>query len=102
MNWRYPVALLLYWTTQQTYQFIQQSIMTRDMRKEGGWKTLIPWGKKDAKKPGKPAASRPPQPQVRPTPAVAGGPSLESIQARRDLDEKRRRRRNRKKKKRRR
>lgn len=102
---RYPAALLLYWTTQQAYQFVQQTIMTRDVRKQKGgfWKSLsisasasTPTPKKTDRTP----TSRPQQ-QLRPAAAMAGGGSetLDSMQARRDLEEKRRRRRNNKKKK---
>ena len=104
---RFPTALLLYWTTQQLYQFIQQSIMTRDMRKEGGgWKSLLSSLSSSATGSKSKAAPKTPRPQerLRPAAAVAGGGSqaLQDLSARRDLEEKRRRRRNRKKKKRRR
>jgi YidC/Oxa1 family membrane protein insertase len=100
---RYPAALLLYWTTQQLYQFVQQTLMTRDMREGSGWRSLFPslsLGERSDKKP----AARAQQKQLRPAVAAAGGApaSLEQVSARRDLEEKRRRRRNRKKKKRRR
>jgi YidC/Oxa1 family membrane protein insertase len=102
---RFPTALLLYWTTQQLYQFVQQSIMTRDMRREsGGWLAMLPW-KSSSKTKSSGKAKREPQrsqERVRPTPAVAtaGAPtSMQNLQARRDLEDKRRRRRNNKKKK---
>lgn len=99
---RFPVALLLYWTTQQLYQFIQQSIMTRDMRKQGGgWKSLITSITSSSKSKSAPKKTVTPRTQerLRPAAAVASGGSAELMQARRDLEEKRRRRRSRNKKK---
>ncbi len=98
---RYPVALLLYWTVQQAYQFVQQTVMTRDMRKEKGgfWKSLSLNSTTAAKKTPKQTVARP-QAALRPAAAVAGGGSSAfDVQSRRDLEEKRRRRRNNKKKK---
>jgi membrane protein insertase Oxa1/YidC/SpoIIIJ len=102
---RYPAALLLYWTVQQAYQFVQQTVMTRDIRKEkGGFLkslSLSSGGSSAAKKPERKPSTPRPQQQLRPAAAVAGGgtAALDSMQARRDLEEKRRRRRNNKKKK---
>jgi YidC/Oxa1 family membrane protein insertase len=99
---RYPVALLLYWTTQQAYQFVQQTIMTRDTRraKGGFWKSFSSGATAITKKTVKEPKARP-QPRLRPAAAVASGGSaaIEAMQSRRDLEEKRRRRRNNKKKK---
>jgi YidC/Oxa1 family membrane protein insertase len=103
---RFPTALLLYWTTQQLYQFVQQSIMTRDMRKEtGGLRQsfMSLFSSSASSKPARKSSTPRTQERLRPAAAVAGGGSADlSMQARRDLEEKRRRRRNRKKKKRRR
>ena len=98
---RYPVALLLYWTVQQAYQFVQQTVMTRDMRKEKGgfWKSFSSGATTVTKKAAKQSTPRPQaKPALRPAAAVAGGASFD-LQSRRDLEEKRRRRRNNKKKK---
>ncbi len=101
---RYPAALLLYWATQQLYQFVQQTVMTRDMRKEsgGGWRSIIP-GLQQKRSNTKTRTPRP-EKQLRPAVAVPSGASspTENFTSRRDLEEKRRRRRSRKKKKRRR
>jgi membrane protein insertase Oxa1/YidC/SpoIIIJ len=114
---RYPAALMLYWTTQTVYQWVQQLIMTRDQR-EKGWRGILgiksPEQKRTGgKKPGGPAPQRE-KPQVKapvsrpePEPAVAmaGGGSksgFDALASRRDLEEKRQRRRRNKKKRRRR
>jgi YidC/Oxa1 family membrane protein insertase len=97
-----PAALLLYYTTQTLYQFVQQLVMTRDMRKPGsGWRGLLgltPPGKAGAKQ-----ARREEKPQVKtPSPAPAErqvAPSFDALAARRTLDEKRDARRRRRKKK---
>jgi YidC/Oxa1 family membrane protein insertase len=117
---RYPAALMLYWTTQTVYQWVQQLIMTREQR-EKGWRGILgikseDSGRSGAKKKGGGGGQRPPKPekpQVKqeirtpePAPAVAmaGGAkgSFDALASRRDLEEKRQRRRRNKKKRRRR
>jgi YidC/Oxa1 family membrane protein insertase len=122
---RYPAALMLYWTTQTVYQYVQQLIMTRDQR-EKGWRAILGLKSADSartpkRKADRGAAQRAPKqekPQVRrpmpadevrtpePTPAVAmaggGKSSFDALASRRDLEEKRQRRRRNKKKRRRR
>ena len=117
---RYPAALMLYWTTQTVYQWVQQLIMTRDQR-EPGWRGILGIKSADSGKGGKvkgrprdgqrPKNQEKPQvrPEVRapePAPAVAmaggGKPSFDALASRRDLEEKRQRRRRNKKKRRRR
>jgi YidC/Oxa1 family membrane protein insertase len=119
----YPAALMLYWTTQQVYQYVQQLVMTRDQRVKG-WRGLLgitaqDAGKSGGKKGTRPGAKRGGQapaprekPQVRepisaPEPAVAmaggsKGGAFDALASRRDLEEKRQRRRRNKKKRRRR
>jgi membrane protein insertase Oxa1/YidC/SpoIIIJ len=117
---RYPAALMLYWTTQTVYQYVQQLIMTRDQR-EKGWRGILgiksadskPGPKRKADRGAAQRAQKQEKPQVRPdvrtpepTPAVAmaggGKSSFDALAARRDLEEKRQRRRRSKKKRRRR
>ena len=117
----YPAALMLYWTTQTVYQYVQQLIMTRDQR-EKGWRGILGIKSPDARgqgpKKSRNGAQRPapkkekPQvkPEVRapepkePAVAMAGGTkgSYDALASRRDLEEKRQRRRRNKKKRRRR
>ena len=116
----YPAALMLYWTTQTVYQYVQQLVMTRDQR-EKGWRGILgiksPETAGKGSKKGRGGQQRPApkkeKPQVRPevrapepTPAVAmaGGAkgSFDALATRRDLEEKRQRRRRNKKKRRRR
>jgi YidC/Oxa1 family membrane protein insertase len=116
----YPAALMLYWTTQTVYQFVQQLVMTREQR-ERGWRGVLGIKSAEAKRQGARKGARGQQrpapkkekPQVRPevrapepTPAVAmaGGAkgSFDALASRRDLEEKRQRRRRNKKKRRRR
>jgi YidC/Oxa1 family membrane protein insertase len=117
----YPAALMLYWTTQTVYQYVQQLVMTRDQR-EKGWRGILGIKQPDTGRPGAKRKSgggvpqRPPKqekPQVKPevrapepAPAVAmaGGAkgSFDALASRRDLEEKRQRRRRNKKKRRRR
>jgi YidC/Oxa1 family membrane protein insertase len=120
----YPAALMLYWTTQTVYQYVQQLVMTRDQR-VSGWRGLLGLQTSDAtagKRPkgdGRPARKgretppRAEKPQVTapdkaPEPAramaAAGGsrPAFDALAARRDLEDKRARRRRNKKKRRRR
>lgn len=108
-----PAALVLYYTTQQLYQLVQQIVMTRDMRKPGsGWKGILGIGDSRLQAP------RPPKPkkakeQVKATSGQPDSPkggspgtprdaqrdtAVEVLAARRSLDEKRERRRRRKKK----
>lgn len=119
----YPAALMLYWTTQTVYQYVQQLVMTRNQRVRG-WRGLLgletpDTGRSRAKANGKATGrkreddGKVDKPQVRapekapqPAPAMAstGGakPAFDALAARRDLDEKRARRRRNKKKRRRR
>ncbi len=116
----YPAALMLYWTTQTVYQYVQQLIMTRDQR-EKGWRGILgiksadqkPGPKRKADRGAAQRAQKQEKPQVRPevrtpepTPAVAmaggGKSSFDALSSRRDLEEKRQRRRRNKKKRRRR
>lgn len=103
----FPVALVLYWTTSNLYQLVQQIVMTRDMRKPGGgWRSLVGLIPAEAKKPNGKAKreKREEKPQVKRTavavaePAAAPSVSADPLAARRTLDEKRQRRRRKKKK----
>jgi YidC/Oxa1 family membrane protein insertase len=118
---RYPAALMLYWTTQTVYQYVQQLVMTRDQR-EKGWRGILglkspeqarSGGKKDRGQAARAQAPKREKPQVKgpvaapePAPAVAmaggGKPGFDALASRRDLEEKRQRRRRNKKKRRRR
>lgn len=102
---RFPAALVLYWTTQSIYQFVQQLVMTRGTRAPG-WRGLLGLESQDKVKA---IARADKKPQVRPTavapaptPAVAlagsGKPAFDALAARRSLEEKRQRRRRKKKK----
>jgi membrane protein insertase Oxa1/YidC/SpoIIIJ len=94
-------ALVLYYTTTQLYQLVQQIIMTRDMRKPGsGWRGIL--GMKSAVLP-PPKLDRPkdPKPQVKgpsSSPAGKAPPTFDALAKRRELDEKRARQRRKKKK----
>ena len=101
----FEAALVLYWATQSLYQFVQQIIMTRDMRKPGsGWRGLLgvgtggkPTGKQAPK-----AQRRDEKPQVRPpAPPPPDRPAkpMDALASRRDFEEKRQQRRRRRKKK---
>jgi YidC/Oxa1 family membrane protein insertase len=104
----FPAALVLYWTTQNVYQLVQQMIMTRGQRAKG-WRAWIGIAKPEAGPRGG-AGKRPPKepkPQVRapvkePQPATvpAAGSSFDALANRRQLEEKRQRRRRNKKRKR--
>jgi YidC/Oxa1 family membrane protein insertase len=103
----FPVALVLYWTTSNVYQLVQQLVMTRDMRGPGsGWRGILgiaPAGSPKGKgKQGKAKPKQQEKPQVKAT-AVAVAepvpvPANDPLAARRSLEEKRQRRRKKKKK----
>lgn len=99
---RFPAALVLYWTTQTLYQFVQQNVMLR------GWNPKKWFTKAPLPKPGlKPAASAP---APAPRPAAAAVPAAQSFGSavglgnpvvRRDMSDRRKQRRKKKKRKRR-
>lgn len=113
----FPAILVLYWTTQNVYQLVQQMVMTRDMREKGwrGWLGLKldqPKGKSKGQR-GKSRNGQGPRkdtkPQVKapiqtpePVAAVVSGTSFDALASRRQLEAKRQRRRRNKKRKRRR
>lgn len=121
----YPAALMLYWTTQTLYQYVQQLVMTRDQRAKG-WRGILGLdtnqqqsgarrakgnGRAGGPKSGETRRDEKPQvkaPEKAPEPARAMAsatgtkPVFDALAARRDLDEKRARRRRNKKKRRRR
>jgi YidC/Oxa1 family membrane protein insertase len=122
----FPIALVLYWTTSNVFQLVQQLVMTRDMRPKGsGWRGLLgmppagaPKGKGKARsngkagtKPANRSNGKPRQPQRDEKPLVkapvaasaaaetAGAVrSADPLASRRSLEEKRQRRRRKKKK----
>ncbi len=121
----FDISLVLYWTTGNVFQLVQQLIMTRDMREPGsGWRGILGIGQnapakggtkqKGGKgksqngkgpKPEKPQVKMPsapaPRPEKEPARVPSAAPSADPLAARRNLDEKRqRRRRNKKKRKR--
>jgi YidC/Oxa1 family membrane protein insertase len=70
---RFPAALVLYWTTQTLYQFVQQNVMLR------GWNPKVWFTKAPLPKPGaKPAAHAAPAP-ARPQPAASPVPAAQSF-----------------------
>lgn len=104
---RFPSALVLYWTTTTIYQFVQQNVMLR------GWSPSKWFSKPPPPPKGKAAqqqATRPQQqPAEAPRPAAAPVPTSQSFGsalglsdpvARRELSEKRKRRRRKKRKRR--
>jgi YidC/Oxa1 family membrane protein insertase len=96
-----PAALVLYYTTTQLYQLVQQIIMTRDMRKPGsGWRGILGLKGTAAERP-KPERPKDPKPQVKGPSAPTGDkppPAFDALASRRSLDEKRARQRRKKKK----
>jgi YidC/Oxa1 family membrane protein insertase len=101
----FPVALVLYWTTQTIFQFVQQMVMTRDMHPDGVLRAIVPWGAKNGqakgKKKAKAVGKEIKKPQVTAPDPVPGSPNGANAATRRDLAEKRRRRRRKKRKRRR-
>ena len=113
--YRFAAALVLYWTTQSIYQYVQQLVMTRSTR-EKGIRGLLGFESKEkaaadrkralqeaklAKKAEKPQVKGQNQPAARPAVAMAGSGSgsLDALAARRGLEEKRQQRRRSKNKK---
>lgn len=109
----FDISLVLYWTAGNVYQFVQQMVMTRDMRKpNGGWRGFLGLtpntpakgggkGKRKAKPQAKPQVKPPPVALKEPARVPAPPTPPDPLAARRSLDEKRqRRRRNKKKRKR--
>jgi membrane protein insertase Oxa1/YidC/SpoIIIJ len=102
---RFPAALVLYWATQNLYQFTQQMVMLRGWNPSHWFTKHPPERAPKTKKPPPAPAPVPP-----PTPAPAAGPTqtfgsavgaFGGLDARRDLSEKRKRRRRKKRKRRR-
>ena len=97
---RFPSALVLYWTTQTVYQFVQQNVMLRGWSPRK-WFSTEPVAAAKAAKP--PATAPQPAPAAGPVPAAAtfgSAVSLGTPVVRRELSDKRKRRRRKKRKRR--
>jgi YidC/Oxa1 family membrane protein insertase len=70
---RFPAALVLYWTTQTLYQFVQQNVMLR------GWNPKKWFTKAPLPKPGAARSAPPAAGPARPQPAAAPVPAAQSF-----------------------
>jgi YidC/Oxa1 family membrane protein insertase len=98
---RFPSALVLYWTTQTVYQFVQQNVMLRGWDPRS-WFSKAPPPPPKAAKPAAPAAAHP-APTPGPVPAASSFGSAVGLSGpvvRRELSDKRKRRRRKKRKRR--
>lgn len=96
---RFPTGLVLYWATQNLYQFVQQMVMLRGLNPSHWFSKHAPEKPRKVRAAAAPVSAPPPAPAAAPAQAF-GSPLAQSYgdTGRRELAEKRKRRRRKKKK----